>query len=170
VNTSRFRCLRSDLNSISLSDYSSLDQISGKKSNFHNCDYAVFKKGTKPDWEDRNNSLGGRWIIERTKTENIDRLWLESLFILIGEHLPSPLSDQINGALIQKKRGKFKLAFWLKDSCWERELIGKELRTRLNITGSDSMEFRVHKEEQKQRQVGWQPHPGKYGPNVSFRN
>lgn len=125
-----------------------------------NCDYAVFKAGTKPDWEDRNNSLGGRWIIERTKMEDIDMLWMESLFILIGEHL-GPHSDQINGALIQKKRNKFKLAFWLKDSGWERRLIGAELRKRLNIRGSDSMEFRVHKEEQKQRQVGRQP--GKYG-------
>jgi len=125
-----------------------------------NCDYAVFKEGTKPDWEDRNNSLGGRWIIERTKMEDIDMLWRESLFILIGEHLGRH-SDQINGALIQKKRGKFKLAFWLKDSGWERRLIGDELRKRLNIRGSDSMEFRVHKEEQKQRQVGRQS--GKFG-------
>ena len=38
---------------------------------------------------------------------------ISSLFILIGEHL-HPYSNQINGALIQKKRGKFKLAFWLK--------------------------------------------------------
>jgi len=94
-------------------------------------------------------------------------LWMESLFILIGEHL-HPYSNQINGALIQKKRGKFKLAFWLKDSAWERAHIGMELRKRLNISGSDTMEFRVHKEEQKQRQVGWQS--GKYGPhNVSFK-
>ena len=55
----------------------------------------------------------------------------------------------------------------MKDSNRERGLIGKLLRERLNITGSDTMEFRVHSEEQKQRR---QPGTGKHFPSGLFKN
>ena len=39
---------------------------------------------------------------------------------MIGEHL-YPQSELINGAVIQKKKGRFKLAFWLKvNDHWNR--------------------------------------------------
>ena len=45
--------------------------------------------------------------------EDMDRFWLETLFMLIGEHI-QPYSNLINGAVVQKKKGKFRLAVWLK--------------------------------------------------------
>lgn len=57
------------------------------------------------------------------------------------------------------------LTIAMKDSNRERGLIGKLLRERLNITGSDTMEFRVHSEEQKQRRQ-----PGKHFPSGLFKN
>jgi len=121
-----------------------------------NSDYAVFKKGIQPDWEDHNNALGGRWVIERTRTEDMDTYWLETLFMLIGEHM-EPHSDLINGAVVQRKKGKFRLALWLKESAsWSERgiaFIGSYLKNMLNIPDSDSLDFRVHSAEQK-RPVG----------------
>ena len=71
------------------------------------------QEGTKPDWEDPNNARGGRWVVERNVIEDMDRFWLETLFMLIGEHI-QPYSNLINGAVVQKKKGKFRLAVWLK--------------------------------------------------------
>ena len=71
-----------------------------------------------PDWEDYQNKFGGRWIIERpdpARVEEMDDYWLETLFMMIGEHV-DPYNDLINGAVIQSKRGRFRLAIWLKVS------------------------------------------------------
>jgi len=121
-----------------------------------NCDYAVFKKGIQPDWEDPNNAQGGRWVAERNNIKDMDRFWLETLFMLIGEHT-QPYCNLINGAVVQKKKGKFRLAVWLKDaSKWSDRgiiFIGHHLRRQFNIVDSDLMDFRVHSVEQK-RPVG----------------
>ena len=52
-------------------------------------DYSLFKEGIFPDWEDKRNTNGGRWIInldKRQRAEHLDNYWLEILFFLIGEH------------------------------------------------------------------------------------
>ena len=71
-----------------------------------------------PDWEDYQNKWGGRWIIERVdqgRQEEMDDYWLETLFMLIGEHIhPSIFNNIVNGAVIQTKKTKFRLAIWLK--------------------------------------------------------
>jgi translation initiation factor 4E len=41
--------------------------------------YHLFKRGIKPMWEDPENELGGKWVIQfpRNKTgEDINTLWL----------------------------------------------------------------------------------------------
>ena len=71
-----------------------------------------------PDWEDYQNKWGGRWIIERadpTRHDDMDEYWLETLFMLIGEHISPAINNNIvNGAVIQTKKTKFRLAIWLK--------------------------------------------------------
>ena len=71
-----------------------------------------------PDWEDYQNKWGGRWIIERadpTRHDDMDEYWLETLFMLIGEHItPAIFNNIVNGAVIQTKKTKFRLAIWLK--------------------------------------------------------
>ena len=71
-----------------------------------------------PDWEDYQNKWGGRWIIERAdqgRQDDMDEYWLETLFMLIGEHFtPSIFNNIVNGAVIQTKKTKFRLAIWLK--------------------------------------------------------
>lgn len=53
-------------------------------------DYAFFKDGFRPIWEDEVNSGGGRWIIMFDKEFNsntLNHLWLELLLLLFHESL-----------------------------------------------------------------------------------
>lgn len=48
-------------------------------------DYAVFKKGIRPMWEDDANKMGGRWLISLEKSKrnsDLDRFWLDCVSIL----------------------------------------------------------------------------------------
>lgn len=41
-------------------------------------DYAVFKRGISPMWEDNANESGGRWLINLERYGNeMDRIWLD---------------------------------------------------------------------------------------------
>ncbi|PNI18152.1 EIF4E1B isoform 5, partial [Pan troglodytes] len=45
------------------------------------CDYALFKDGIEPMWEDSRNKRGGRWLVSLAKQQRhieLDRLWLET--------------------------------------------------------------------------------------------
>jgi len=116
------------------------------------CDYALFKKGIMPDWEDYQNKWGGRWIIERadpTRHDDMDEYWLETLFMLIGEHItPAIFNNIVNGAVIQTKKTKFRLAIWLKDSKDKLAItcIGEHIKKILKI--SKTIEFSVHSDGQ----------------------
>jgi len=39
-------------------------------------DYALFKKGVRPEWEDDANREGGKWSYQFKKNAGIDELWL----------------------------------------------------------------------------------------------
>ena len=56
-----------------------------------------------------------RLRIELQKSEliDIDTCWLETLFILIGEHA-DPYNHIINGAVVNVRPKKFRIAVWLK--------------------------------------------------------
>merc|ERR1719394_2372421 len=49
------------------------------------CEYAVFKEGVQPMWEDPRNLKGGRWVYAATKQQNIslDRQWMELLMCMV---------------------------------------------------------------------------------------
>ncbi|KAI5943306.1 Eukaryotic translation initiation factor 4E type 1B [Manis javanica] len=61
-------------------------QLASKLSS--SCDYALFKDGIEPMWEDSRNKRGGRWLVSLTKQQRhseLDCLWLETLLRLIVE-------------------------------------------------------------------------------------
>jgi translation initiation factor 4E len=39
-------------------------------------DYALFKKGVRPEWEDAANKEGGKWSFQFKRNAGIDELWL----------------------------------------------------------------------------------------------
>ena len=66
-------------------------------------DYSLFKEGIFPDWEDKRNAPGGRWMInvdKRQRAECLDTYWLEILFFLIGEHADQHAHQVIKSFLV----------------------------------------------------------------------
>jgi len=115
------------------------------------CDYAVFKKGIQPDWEDFQNMSGGRWIINSDKTNRgdiLDSHWLEIIFILIGEHADE-FAHMMNGAVINIRPKGDKLAVWLRDANNMAGVmeIGKLVKSRLALR--DRIHFTIHREDSK---------------------
>jgi translation initiation factor 4E len=53
-----------------------------------NTDYMMFKKGTRPEWEDPNNREGGKWVvtlpIEEDMEEECGHAWVKSLVTIIS--------------------------------------------------------------------------------------
>lgn len=50
------------------------------------CNYALFRSGVRPMWEDEHNQKGGRWMItleRRVDNEEINQLWMDILLLLI---------------------------------------------------------------------------------------
>ena len=77
-----------------------------------------FQKGIMPDWEDFKNMYGGRWVLEWRECDlknydDLDTFWLETLFILIGAH-GEPYHDIVNGAVINVRKQRYRIAVWLK--------------------------------------------------------
>ena len=115
------------------------------------CDYMVFKKGIQPDWEDFQNMSGGRWIHSSEKSNRGDVLdcrWLEIIFILIGEHA-GDYADMVNGAVINIRTKRDKLAVWLKDANNMIGVmeIGRLVKHRLGLR--DGINFTIHREADK---------------------
>ncbi|XP_050394380.1 eukaryotic translation initiation factor 4E [Patella vulgata] len=112
------------------------------------CDYALFKDGIEPMWEDAQNKRGGRWMINLNKQQrhsDLDRFWLEMLLCLVGEAFDD-FSDDICGAVVNIRNKGDKLGLWTKDSTrGEANVeIGKKLKERLNIPTKISIGFQVH--------------------------
>lgn len=114
-------------------------------------DYSLFKEGIFPDWEDKRNQLGGRWIInldKRQRADHLDNYWLEILFFLIGEHADQ-YAFQVNGAVVNVRGKGDKLAIWLADATHGDSIIriGKMLKERLGIDPGERIGFNIHNEE-----------------------
>merc|ERR1712226_308885 len=115
-------------------------------------DYALFKEGIFPDWEDRRNAPGGRWIITTDKRRRqvcLDGYWLDVLLLLIGENKGKEVAEQMNGAAIQVRGKTDKLAVWLAD-CQDLqfvESIGVMVKETLKIPKDNSIKFSIHQEE-----------------------
>merc|ERR1712038_2208315 len=114
-------------------------------------DYSLFKEGIFPDWEDKRNAPGGRWMInvdKRQRAECLDTYWLEILFFLIGEHADQH-AHQVNGAVVNVRAKGDKLAVWLADASQPDSIlrIGKTIKERLGIDPEQTIGFNIHNEE-----------------------
>ncbi|XP_008046343.1 eukaryotic translation initiation factor 4E type 1B [Carlito syrichta] len=81
------------------------------------CDYAVFKDGIQPMWEDSRNKKGGRWLVSFSRQgrySELDRLWLETLLCLIGESFEEQ-SRAVCGAVVNIRTKRDKIALWMRE-------------------------------------------------------
>jgi len=113
------------------------------------CDYALFRAGIIPDWEDPANVAGGRWLI-KTERSKLDDAWLELLIFLIGEHGDNQ-AGQVNGAVVNRRKKGDKVAVWLRDV---RNMpavvdIGRQVKSKLNLRPTVKIQFSVHKEDRE---------------------
>ncbi|XP_055281916.1 eukaryotic translation initiation factor 4E type 1B-like [Moschus berezovskii] len=93
------------------------NQLASKLSS--GCDYALFKDGIKPMWEDSRNKQVGRWLVSLTKQQHhieLVHLWLETLLCIIRESFGEP-SQEVCGAVINIRAKGDKIAVWT----WEAE-------------------------------------------------
>lgn len=47
-------------------------------------DYALFKKGVRPEWEDAANEKGGKWSFQFKRNVGIDELWLYTVYTVMS--------------------------------------------------------------------------------------
>jgi len=112
------------------------------------CDYAMFKYGIKPMWEDSRNKKGGRWLISLNKQQRateLDNFWLETLLCMIGEAFDE-YSDDICGAVVNIRPKGDKIGIWTADLTKSDGIvmIGKKLKERLNIPPKFGIGFQAH--------------------------
>jgi len=118
------------------------------------CDYALFKTGIMPTWEDKENESGGKWLIQfdpRDRKRCLDYYWREVLMYLIGNEAEN---DIINGAVVNVRPKHDKISLWLSTS---RRLdeghilsIGKQVKNRLHLTDM-AIDFEIHKDSQAKK-------------------
>ncbi|XP_048861388.1 eukaryotic translation initiation factor 4E-1B-like [Brienomyrus brachyistius] len=112
------------------------------------CDYAVFRDGIMPMWEDRRNKCGGRWLVTLSKQQRhseLDRFWLESLLCIIGEGFGS-FSGDVCGAVINIRTKGDKIAVWTTNT-ENREAvihIGRRYKEQLNLPKKLVIGYQAH--------------------------
>lgn len=110
-------------------------------------DYAVFKQGIRPMWEDDANKMGGRWLIsleKKQRNSDLDRFWLDVVLLLIGENFENP--EEICGAVVNVRPKIDKIAVWTADTSKQHANIeiGRKIKEQLGIHGR--IGFQVHRD------------------------
>ncbi|XP_044739125.1 eukaryotic translation initiation factor 4E-1A-like isoform X2 [Chrysoperla carnea] len=113
------------------------------------CDYALFKKGIRPMWEDKHNKKGGRWLIsleKKQRVQELDKYWIEILLCLIGEAFEH--ADEVCGAVVNIRGKGDKIALWTADASNTKAVleIGKTLKERLKISPKITIGYQIHKD------------------------
>ncbi|XP_045764739.1 eukaryotic translation initiation factor 4E1-like [Maniola jurtina] len=110
-------------------------------------DYAVFKQGIRPMWEDDANKMGGRWLIsleKKQRNSDLDRFWLDVVLLLIGENFDH--ADEICGAVVNVRAKLDKIAVWTADTSKQQANleIGRKIKEQLGIHGK--IGFQLHRD------------------------
>ncbi|XP_036740694.2 eukaryotic translation initiation factor 4E type 1B [Manis pentadactyla] len=112
------------------------------------CDYALFKDGIQPMWEDSRNKRGGRWLVSLAKQQRhseLDRLWLETLLCLIGESFEEH-SREVCGAVINIRAKGDKIAIWTRAAENQKGVlhIGRVYKERLGLSTKTVIGYQAH--------------------------
>lgn len=110
-------------------------------------DYHLFKEGIKPEWEDEQNSKGGRWQYtfsnRREALPVINDLWLRGLLAVIGETIEDD-ENEVNGIVLNIRKG-FRVAVWTKDCDSDKlKVIGERFKKVLKLPDDQKVEFMSH--------------------------
>ncbi|XP_021087702.1 eukaryotic translation initiation factor 4E type 1B [Mesocricetus auratus] len=112
------------------------------------CDYALFKEGIRPMWEDNRNKRGGRWLLSLAKQQRhieLDRLWLETLLCLLGESFER-YSKEVCGAVVNIRTKGDKIAVWTSEAENQAGVmhIGHVYKERLGLSSKTIIGYQAH--------------------------
>ncbi|XP_008845577.1 eukaryotic translation initiation factor 4E type 1B [Nannospalax galili] len=112
------------------------------------CDYALFKDGIEPMWEDNRNKRGGRWLVSLAKQQRhieLDRLWLETLLCLIGESFEE-YNREVCGAVVNIRTKGDKIAVWTSEAENQAGVlhIGHVYKERLGLSSKTIIGYQAH--------------------------
>lgn len=117
-------------------------------------DYALFRAGTRPAWEDEANKVGGRWIVslpsKHYRKNDLDRLWLEVILLIIGEDFrKTDESSLIVGAVVSIRFKDDRIALWTADAdrTNDQKSIGTQLRQRLGLPPEIRITYEAHMDQ-----------------------
>lgn len=110
------------------------------------CDYAFFKHGIRPMWEDAVNCWGGRWVIDIDKNYPLDEinvLWTNILLALFGEQLYG--ADRICGAVFSNRAKRTRIAVWMKRASDHIiQSVGNQIRRNFHIADDIPVVYEFH--------------------------
>ncbi|XP_041515689.1 eukaryotic translation initiation factor 4E type 1B [Microtus oregoni] len=112
------------------------------------CDYALFKDGIQPMWEDYRNKRGGRWLLSLARQQRhteLDRLWLETLLCLLGESFKE-FSQEVCGAVVNIRTKGDKIAVWTSEAENQAGVmhIGHVYKERLGLSTKTIIGYQAH--------------------------
>jgi len=114
-------------------------------------DYALFKRGVRPEWEDSANEKGGKWSYQFKRNAGIDELWLYTMLAAIGETLEKEGDDEVMGVVVNARKGFYRIGLWTK-SCSNAEIlraIGKRFKEVLKLPEPEKVEFNAHSDSER---------------------
>jgi len=117
-------------------------------------DYALFRAGTRPAWEDEANKVGGRWVVslpsKHYRKNDLDRLWLEVILLIIGEDFrKTDESSLVVGAVVSIRFKDDRIALWTADAdrTADQKSIGQQLRQRLGLPSDIRITYEAHMDQ-----------------------
>jgi len=118
-------------------------------------DFALFRTGTKPAWEDEANKDGGRWIVslnsKQYRQKFLDKAWLETILLMIGEDFNNAKDESklIIGAVVSVRFKDDRIALWTANAedTEVQKSIGRQLKERLGLQDDHKIAYEVHKDQ-----------------------
>lgn len=116
-------------------------------------DYALFKTGIRPEWEDPQNANGGKFVYQfSSNSSNIDEVWLNILLSIIGGTMDLS-NKEINGVFVNVRKAGTRFNIWTKMKNYsdndDLKKIGSLFKSQIgndNGNGNEKVEFSTHNE------------------------
>jgi translation initiation factor 4E len=112
------------------------------------CEFYMFHSGIKPEWENKENAGGGKWVINLGYDKPAaDAAWLHLLLGLVGEQYAEGSSSAINGMSLHLRPGGMRASLWTRQvSAASQQRIGDSVRVIASLMPAMTMEFKWHEE------------------------
>lgn len=108
--------------------------------------FAFFKKGIRPVWEDSENINGGKWNwFYNRENRNSETHWMQLMLLLIGKTIKN--YDEIFGITLSTRPGGDRMSLWTRGTDKKLQIcIGTEIKETLKLK---SLQFKCHQDSMK---------------------